>query len=375
MSMTQPASSRKRQAHALFFPAAALYAAIMLPASLQIMLTQPGWLPGLATGLGHGHEMLFGYALAVVAGYLLGPLPSLQLYAMFGLWLLARASYLIAPGSLAAATLNALFALLLAVQIAPKFMTAAKKWRNQAIGPVLLGICGVAAATQIGRHLGSYGTQQILLLEAVLLLALLMLFMGGRVIAPAVAGQFHKQGIELEARVQPGIEGALIIAMGAAILLAPLPAAGLATAAALAAAGVLAAVRLLRWRLWELAGRSDLLCLGAGYGWLAIGLLLLAAAVASGSYRVAALHVITVGALGSLSIGIMARVRLQRVKADPAKSTEIVACTALVGIAAATRVAAGLGVGDSSTLLWLAALSWSLAFLLLARLLYNLRAG
>ncbi len=208
-----------------------------------------------------------------------------------------------------------------------------------------------------------------------LLLALLMLFMGGRIIAPAVAGQFHKQGMDLEARVQPRIEGALIIAMGAAILLAPLPGAGLATAVALGAAGVLAAVRLLRWRLWELAGRPDLLCLGAGYGWLAIGLLLLAVAAAADSYRVAALHVITVGALGSLSIGIMARVRLQRNKADPAKSTEIVICTVLIGIAAATRLAAGLGIGDSAMLLWLAALSWALAFLLLARLLYSLRAG
>src|SRR5690606_357933 len=62
-------ASAKIHAHNWFFPAAALYAAIVLPLSLQIMLTQPGWLPGLATGLGHGHEMLFGFALAVIAGY------------------------------------------------------------------------------------------------------------------------------------------------------------------------------------------------------------------------------------------------------------------------------------------------------------------
>ena len=43
--------------------------------------------PGLSTALHHGHEMLFGFALAVVAGFLLPRLPRGRLYVMAGLWL------------------------------------------------------------------------------------------------------------------------------------------------------------------------------------------------------------------------------------------------------------------------------------------------
>jgi uncharacterized protein involved in response to NO len=235
----------------------------------------------------------------------------------------------------------------------------------------LLGICGVAAATQLGRHSGGFTLQQTLLFEGVLLISLLMLFMGGRIIAPAVAGHFHQLGQELDARVQPRIEGGLIIAMAAAILLYPLPLGPLPASLALAAAGLLTAVRLARWRLWHCGARPDLLCLGAGYAWLALGLLLLAVAIHSELYRPVALHVITIGALGSLSLGVMARTRLQRAKADPAKSPLIVAGTILIGLAALARGVAGLGLLDTLTLLWLAALAWSLAFLLLLRLLFN----
>lgn len=355
-------------AHVWFFPAAALYAAFILPVSLQVMLTQLSWLPGLATGFGHAHEMLFGFALALIAGYLLGPTPTVQLSAMLGLWLAARLSYLIAPGGLVAIALNGLFAILLAAQIAPKFMRSAKRWRNKAIGPLLLAICATAVISQLGRYLGSVQLQQLLMFEAVLLISLLMLFMGGRIIAPAVAGHFHKIGIELDARVQPRIEGALIIAMASAIILYPLPYGQLPAGIALIAAGLLAAIRLARWRIWQCRQRPDLLCMAAGYAWLSIGLLLLSVAVLTESYRVIALHVITIGALGSLSIGVMARLRLQQAKIDPATSPLIVASTILITVSTIFRGAGGLGIFDSGPMLWLAAMAWSLAFLLLVKL-------
>lgn len=360
--------SSKRQAHAWFFPAAAIYAAFILPVSLQVMMTQLSWLPGLATGTGHAHEMLFGFALAVIAGYLLGPTPTIRLGGMLGLWAAARVAYLLLPGSILAAGLNGLFALILALQIAPKFMRSAKKWRNQAIGPLLLAICAIAAISQVNRYAGSFVIQQVLLFEAVLLIALLMLFMGGRIIAPAVASHFHRMGLELDARVQPRIEGALIIAMACAIVLYPLPLGRIPAGLALTAAGVLAAVRLIRWRIWQCTARPDLLCLAVGYGWIAMGLLLLAIAVFTHSYQTIALHVITIGALGSLSIGVMARLRLQRAKMDPAAAPLIVASTILISASTIARGLAGLHVMNSQTLLWLAAMAWSLAFLLLVKI-------
>ena len=52
----------------VFFPVAAAYAMLVLPASVSSMLGMTGAFPGIATPSGHAHEMLFGFALAVVAG-------------------------------------------------------------------------------------------------------------------------------------------------------------------------------------------------------------------------------------------------------------------------------------------------------------------
>jgi len=72
------------RSHRLFFPAACLYAAIALPLSMAAMLA--GWdrTPGLA-GSHHGHEMIFGFALAVIAGYTRPPARALAGPAVRGL--------------------------------------------------------------------------------------------------------------------------------------------------------------------------------------------------------------------------------------------------------------------------------------------------
>ncbi|WP_339804863.1 hypothetical protein [uncultured Marinobacter sp.] len=51
------------------FPAAALGAALAVPFSIYAVLSGSGWPPGLL-GAGHGHELIFGFALALVAGAL-----------------------------------------------------------------------------------------------------------------------------------------------------------------------------------------------------------------------------------------------------------------------------------------------------------------
>jgi len=61
-------------------------------------------LPAFATPAGHAHELLFGFALAVVAGYLVKRVSGRRLTRLFVLWLLARGSYLLLPGSAPAAT-------------------------------------------------------------------------------------------------------------------------------------------------------------------------------------------------------------------------------------------------------------------------------
>jgi uncharacterized protein involved in response to NO len=301
-----------------------------------------GWSP-----LWHAHEMLFGFALAVVAGNQLGALSWPRLWAMLSVWAAARTAFLAAPESPASAALNAAFAFLLALQVVPRLLGAAKKLRNRALPAIIAGLCAAAVLWR-----------PALLLPAVVLFSLLMLFMGGRIIAPAVAGQLHRQGERLHARVQPRIEGAMlvtgILGLTQVFPLAP---------AALAAAGGLAALRMARWRLWRLRGRPDLLCLAAGYAWLALGLLALGAALAAGRHVSAAIHLVTVGALGTLTFNVMAMSWLLKARRMAEGSRVVVAGTLLIAAATLLRVSGSPGI---------AAGCWSAAFVLLLALFARL---
>lgn len=348
----------RRPAWALFFPLAALHAALAVPLSLAAMF---GGLPALATPAAHGRELLFGFALAVMAGYLLGPLPPRRLALLAGLWLVGRlgglAGYPAWPLLLADAT----FALLLAVRLVPRFL-AAKKWRNRLLSP-LLGLLCLLAVASLAVRLAFPGLLSPLLHQGVLWLLLLMAFMGGRVIAPAVNGHLMARDRVAGAGVQPRLEAALIGLLGAAGLLAIWPLLWPLAGALLALAGALILVRLWRWSPWRLRDRPDLLGLLLGYAWLGAGALLVAGDLLAGGSPAGGLHAITVGALGTLASGIMLRQAILRARGRPGEEWWLAPLAGLFTLAAGLRLAlplAGLPV------LWGAAGAWSLAWLLVA---------
>ncbi len=367
-----PRKARLPFANAWFFPAAALYAALILPYSVLALLGLLPALPGLATSAGHAHEMLFGFALAVIAGYLLGPQPLRFTLALLGCWALARLGFLLGPGSWLALASAGAFAAGLAWKVLPRFLGAAKKWRNQTVAPVVAGL-GLLSAIASGGF--AAGFDRLMLEEALLLVAILMFFMGGRIIAPAIAGYAQSRGWRLDARVQPAIEGAVLILLGLALLLnlLPWPLTQQLTGAVLVAAALLTAIRLLRWQPWRCA-RPDLLTLLLGYAWLAIGLLLLGLGTLLPALPLnATLHTLTVGALGSLTFAVMARTRLLYRFRDPAAQPWIQPVALLISLAALARVLPGLLNQPQQDWLLLASGCWSLAFLALALLLWRCR--
>lgn len=378
-ALQRPPGRRRIPAKALFFPAASLYAALLVPLSLWAMWHAPTQLPGLSSGLGHARELLFGFALAVVAGYLLGPLSPGRLATLFLLWLVARLGVLLVPGSLVSPLAGTLFAVALAGHLVPRFR-AAKKWRNRLLGPLLLAICVLSAGASwlipSGRAVGlQYG----LVSQTVLLLALLMMFMGGRLIAPAVAGYRQGRGETLVARVQPRLEGLSIVTMGLAILSMSWPASRSLGGLALVATGLVALVRLVRWRLWRCRARPDLLCLGAGYGWLVIGLVVNGLAEFDGQSSPALIHIMTLGALGTLSSAIMMRTAMlqanPRAGADLGREWRFPLVAGLIASATLLRLVAAHEVSSPQPLLWGAAAAWSLAWLIAAQRLVEASGG
>lgn len=112
-------------ANALFFPMATLHAAVMLPLWVGGLLG--AWQPpaGLDFWAAHAHEMLLGFGMAVVAGYLLGPQPMTVTVMLLGFWLTARIGFMTAPEHALALIATAVFAAGVAWRVVPRFALAA----------------------------------------------------------------------------------------------------------------------------------------------------------------------------------------------------------------------------------------------------------
>jgi uncharacterized protein involved in response to NO len=355
-----------------WFPLAACFGALMLPWSVA---GQFGWAwapPGLHSAAGHGHEMLFGFALAVVMGYVSGPQPKQKILFQVVVWLGARLSFLFWPTALVASLCNAAFVILLAWQVVPVYLRTAKKWRNKSVAPIILGL----ALTVIFFHwffVPVRPSLSRLLLEAVLLLSALMFFMGGRMLAPAIAGHLQTQQRHLKDRVQPWVEGSVLILLAVALLsnILPFEMAHQLAGVVLLVVASLTLVRILRWRIWFCLDRADLLALLAGYTWLVIGWIWIGTSLLSGWPAITlALHAITVGALGTLTLTVMARTRMHRSLKQPDAIAGFYWVVLLIAAAALMRLS--LGWLPLQATLLLAAGCWSLAFFCLFCLLLYL---
>lgn len=108
------------------------------------------------------------------------------------------------------------------------------------------------------------------------------------------------------------MEAALIILLGATIVLSLAVVPDWLTGLPLLMVAGLILVRIVRWKIWHCPERPDLLMLATGYGWLAAGSAITAWHLLAGKPAAPALHLITVGALGTLSTGVMLRLAWQR---------------------------------------------------------------
>jgi len=264
----------------------------------------------------HGHEMLFGYTVAVVAGFLLtavknwtgiqtpryGPLAGLVL-----LWLLGRLMPLMGswvPGWLIA-LVDFSFLPLLALGVAlPLFKS--KQAKNI---PFVFVLLALAAANGL-FHLQLLGWAENSLPAgirfAVGLIVLLLAVMGGRVIP-----FFIERGLPgVKNRTWPWLER---LAIGSALLFVLgdlfFPYSKVTVAITFAAAAI-HLVRVAGWyhhRMWSV---SLLWVLFIGYAWVALGLLLHGLAATGRINPMLALHAFTVGGVGVLTLGMMARVAI-----------------------------------------------------------------
>ncbi len=354
----------------VLFGAATLYAMVALPLwVLARQLQTPAFPARFTSGDWHGYEMLFGYAFAVVAGFLMGPVPRGAVAWLVVVWFVARAGALVAPFGPVHSIASALFALSVAALLAAKLFRGPSKARNRVFAPVVLALCAIAALAPFAGAL-----RLRLFVVALDLYVVLLAFMGGRLIAAAAAGHFYRRGENLEQRVQPRLEAALLTSLLVLAVCDLVAAPEVVCSAVAVVASVLLLIRWSRWRLWTCLDWWNLTALGVGYLWLAIGLGLRATrSLRVWVLPVDALHGLTVGALGSLTLLVMGRTRAMTRGLDPERSAVLAVAAVLVNLVALLRLAAGVLVAPRLDLLLAAATAWTLAFATLASLMWRLR--
>jgi uncharacterized protein involved in response to NO len=138
----------------------------------------------------------------------------------------------------------------------------------------------------------------------------------------------------------------------------------------LLAAAVSAVVRLARWRGAAAVREPLLLVLHLGYAWLALGLALLGLAASGLLPRSAALHALTAGAFGTMTLAVMTRAALGHTGRPLTADAWTTAIYAMVNLGALARLAAFWAPAAHLPSLQLAGLLWGGAFLL-----YALRYG
>lgn len=350
-----------------FFLAAGLYAVVLM--ALWLLVLRRGiYLGELSPPVWHGHEMVFGFAVAVIAGFLLtaaqnwtgirtpsGP----PLAALFLLWLAGRVSFLVPgvpPGLVAAIDLSFLPVLALALALP---ILRAKQLHNYPF-PVMLLALAAANALVHGEALGwTAATAKPGLYLAVYVVVTMIVVMGGRVIP-----SFTDNKLQTRARRWKAIEIlAPVATVGALVAALIAPVSGV-TALLAAVAATVHVIRLAGWytsRYWSV---PLLWILHLGYAWIAIGFVLLTLSAAGlGVTGVSALHAFTVGGIGTLTLGMMARVSLGHTGRLLEPAPVMTRAFALINLAALFRAVLPLLVpGVYSQLMATAALAWIAAF-------------
>jgi uncharacterized protein involved in response to NO len=328
---------------------AGAYAALSVPIwALQFA----GMLPG-ANMLWHAHEMLFGYAFAVIAGFLLTavrvwtqrPTPTGAFLAGIALlWLLARITAF--ESLFVSSLLDLLFAIGVAVGIGKPILESRN--RNWFFILLVLGL-GVAS-------IAFQAYPQVALAVGLDIVLVVVAIMGGRVIPPFTNnGAPGARARRIDWLEKASIAAVVLILVLDVLVINPWPVAFVAAA--------LHAWRMALWSPMATLRRPILWILHLSYAWIVVHLALRGFAglglVAPGL----ATHALTVGVIGGLTLGMMTRTS----RGHTARPLKVggweTAAYVLVHLAALIRVFTPVLIPEGySAFIVLSGVLWSAAF-------------
>lgn len=202
---------------------------------------------------------------------------------------------------------------------------------------------------------------------ALSLVMVLLALIGGRVTPNFTRDFLAKQGMtELPAPFSR-FDGLSVVLVGIAAVSWIVQPEAMATGWLLVGAGLVNLGRLSRWNGWFTWREPLVLTLHLGYGWLAISLLLLGGAILGlGLPTTDAMHALTTGAVGVMTLAVMTRASLGHTGRPKHAGPLTVCIYILVNLGAMLRVFGPSTDFSTSLVLGLAAVGWSGAYLLFA---------
>lgn len=349
-----------------FYLLGAAFAAIGIPAWL---LRYYGYAESLAhIDLNwHAHEMVYGFAVAIIIGFLYtagrnwtglwtprgGPLAAIAL-----LWVAGRAAMLLAS-PLPAALIDLLF---LPVAAAPLYSVLRRSGNKRNL--FLVPLLALLAILNLGFHAARLGWIAVsplhMVQAAIMVIVIIESAIGGRVIPNFTANAVRDSRPVVNDR-RDRITLGLTAGAGIAWALA-LP--GPFVAGVAAAAAVAQMTRLLGWKPFCTLRTPLLWILHASYAWLALGLAMLGLSALGLVAASAAFHVLAVGSVAGLILGMITRTSLGHTGRMLKAGRSETAMYLLMQAGVAARLLAAVGpawMRDAG--LVLSALCWSLAFL------------
>jgi uncharacterized protein involved in response to NO len=353
-----------------FYLGAALFALLSVPLWVAIFLGHSTLSTALPPLLWHAHEMLFGFAVAVILGFLLTAVKAwtglatprgAALGALALLWLAARVAAVTGPYAL-----YAVLDLLLLPLVAGVLTTLLLRAHNRRNLPLAVMLLLLALANG-AFHLSVVGGVDIApltpLYAALSLIVMIECVIAGRVI-PAFT-MSATPGLKL--KVRGPMEQAVLALTALALLLWVLaPSTDVWNMAGGLVFSLAALAHVLRWLQWRPAvtrHRPILWILHAAYAWIPLGLALLAMAQFGWVGVSAGVHALAIGATAGLIIGMITRTARGHTGRPLQVSRPETVAYGLVMLAAAVRVLLPLALPQWLPMaLVITAAAWSVAF-------------
>jgi len=330
----------------------------------------------------HAHEMLLGYAVAVIAGFLLTAVKNWtgkqtitgdQLASLCLLWLYGRILPFYAgllPDVLIA-LVDFAFLPILAYQVS-KPIIQVKQYRNLVFIGLLLLLAlgnGLIHAEMLGLKENTAATGIELIVATIIILIL--------IIAGRVFPFFTERGIPGTLIIRNPILDNLSIASAVIVFALQLfDFSGTLLALAALASVAVNIARLSGWYVQRVIYVPLLWVLYTGYGWVILGFILTALSAYSVVQPSLALHAFTLGGIGVLTLGMMARVSLGHTGRALKASNAIAIAFVLINAAALFRVLLPIALpGWYENLIYVSTLSWLAAFSLFVFVYAPILAG